>query len=738
MKKNYLALFALLTGFCACDDEQMIKSNPEFLATDEAALRITMTQGGGTSTRAVGDKIEVGTLEEKDIRSVAFIVKTEAETKDGTPMPGVMNYYLSSEEILSANGLSEELVVDNNVPGDSTYTCQIKVKSKGWGTPKVLVVANYLENGVDIAAIMATANGNWNTLPDLLLSQPLEANPTTPLLMFGMIDNVSEWTTNGGGTAGRTIKMTRLVSRIDIRNNAYNGITPADGFELVSARFIYPKQHSHILSTISADKVDAIPVVASFPTHANIETDAANNLQRLDTLYTYENLNGSGAGNTPTRLEVNGFFRGSKTSRIIDFKRRGATPGSADITIPLTRNTRYVVNINPTKDSLNVDWSITVKEWTESDTIRIRPSFPKPEITDLAFEGGAAPGLILGADGKSATITSPYAGGSFLTFTTSAPQATTYTVKYMNNNPEKNSLSIGWEDGKYKAAIEQGDPVIHTKAVGTAKVTRTYRIAIPHQELAKQRPMDAYVIILNGGDAQVRDTVTLKYRYYEGIVGAMPVLMKDGRFWAPVNVGQTVMATSITKETATEANCGKLFQWGRKLGFSPVGTVPLTTTLVGTADHQNGAFESVATWKDKFITVAAAPYDWMAVKNDKLWNIGSESMPQKNRFTDPCPEGWRVPTLAEWKNIGADDVSVVKTFANGFMTFTATGFTLPAAGGRSGSSGSSSNQGSSGDYWSSSVPSGSAHASNVYFGSATLATHTGNRANGFSVRCVQE
>ncbi|MBD9165436.1 MAG: hypothetical protein EGQ00_00040 [Parabacteroides johnsonii] len=62
-------------------------------------------------------------------------------------------------------------------------------------------------------------------------------------------------------------------------------------------------------------------------------------------------------------------------------------------------------------------------------------------------------------------------------------------------------------------------------------------------------------------------------------------------------------------------------------------------------------------------------------------------------------------------------------------------FFLPAAGNRNRSSGASNNQGSNGNYWSSS-PSG-ANASNVNFNSATLNTNTNNRANGYSVRCVQ-
>ncbi|WP_459189898.1 hypothetical protein ACGE0T_07445 [Parabacteroides sp. APC149_11_2_Y6] len=62
---------------------------------------------------------------------------------------------------------------------------------------------------------------------------------------------------------------------------------------------------------------------------------------------------------------------------------------------------------------------------------------------------------------------------------------------------------------------------------------------------------------------------------------------------------------------------------------------------------------------------------------------------------------------------------------------------LPAAGNRNNSTGASNNQSIYGYYWASSVPSGSVNASNVNFNSATLNATSSNRANGFSVRCVQ-
>jgi uncharacterized protein (TIGR02145 family) len=62
---------------------------------------------------------------------------------------------------------------------------------------------------------------------------------------------------------------------------------------------------------------------------------------------------------------------------------------------------------------------------------------------------------------------------------------------------------------------------------------------------------------------------------------------------------------------------------------------------------------------------------------------------------------------------------------------------MPAAGNRNNSNGSLNNQGSNGNYWSS-TPNGS-NAYNLNFNSSNVNPgNNNNRSNGFSVRCVVE
>ncbi len=109
---------------------------------------------------------------------------------------------------------------------------------------------------------------------------------------------------------------------------------------------------------------------------------------------------------------------------------------------------------------------------------------------------------------------------------------------------------------------------------------------------------------------------------------------------------------------------------------------------------------------------------------------------------DPCPEGFRVPTKSQWMGVvdnntpsrtgiwehNATNYSSARFFGNDLM--------LLAAGNRS-YNGASRTRGYYGLYWSSSEY-GSYSAWYLYFSSGTADTHSGDRGDGQSVRCVAE
>jgi uncharacterized protein (TIGR02145 family) len=109
---------------------------------------------------------------------------------------------------------------------------------------------------------------------------------------------------------------------------------------------------------------------------------------------------------------------------------------------------------------------------------------------------------------------------------------------------------------------------------------------------------------------------------------------------------------------------------------------------------------------------------------------------------DPCPEGYRVPTLTQWEGVlDNNDQSTVGTWDLSPTNYSSARFfgsamMLPAAGNRSSDGGTLRYRGISGYYWSSSKG-GSDSAWGLVFGSSGFTAY-GYRQYGLSVRCVAE
>lgn len=203
--------------------------------------------------------------------------------------------------------------------------------------------------------------------------------------------------------------------------------------------------------------------------------------------------------------------------------------------------------------------------------------------------------------------------------------------------------------------------------------------------------------------------------------------------WAPVNCGYEP-ANGEYKGYPY----GKLYQWGRKYGQgydSNDASYPSGANLVqGPVDPSWG---SSADHSDEFFYGSS---NWCNQQIDDLWADSNGKTGE-----DPCPEGWRVPTYDELSNLRANYSSWTTDASehNGryftgeytYMEGIAQIF-LPAAGYRYYIDGSVSKRGYVGDYWSST----SIQSLLYYLGfdSGGVYMGGGNRANEYTVRCVQE
>ena len=184
---------------------------------------------------------------------------------------------------------------------------------------------------------------------------------------------------------------------------------------------------------------------------------------------------------------------------------------------------------------------------------------------------------------------------------------------------------------------------------------------------------------------------------------------------------------------------GLLYQWGRKDPFLGSSSISSSAKAASTGTWSITSGGSVANAETNPMTF----YSGMSLPN--------ESWASLKTINDPCPAGWRVPDGGKngvWsKSIGSSS-SFYYTYhgTNKGMNFSGKfgsdqTIWYPASGSRNDSDGSLNDVGDYGRYWSASPGSnGSFHAdflTFLYAGNVCPALDT-NRANGYSVRCLQE
>ena len=171
-------------------------------------------------------------------------------------------------------------------------------------------------------------------------------------------------------------------------------------------------------------------------------------------------------------------------------------------------------------------------------------------------------------------------------------------------------------------------------------------------------------------------------------------VMINGVKWATRNVDKPGTFA------ATSTSAGMFYQWNSKVGWS--STDPMK--------NSNGE----TNWNTKY-------------------NSGAKWVSDN----DPCPAGWRVPTLDELKeliNAGYNLSSTGCTFGSGNNSVF-----LLSAGCRLDGNGTLEGVGSYGLYWSSTMNSSSGGGGLAYhlqFGNVTAFTDSFFRSSGYSVRCV--
>ena len=124
-----------------------------------------------------------------------------------------------------------------------------------------------------------------------------------------------------------------------------------------------------------------------------------------------------------------------------------------------------------------------------------------------------------------------------------------------------------------------------------------------------------------------------------------------------------------------------------------------------------------------FIFNHESPYNWRNPHNDNLWQ-------GLNGVSNPCPDGYRIPTQKEWKEEMETWIS-----QDAIGTFTSP-LKLPMAGSRNHGSTHLDNVDTEGNYWSSTPEDFYSHHLNFTISNSSIYPY--QRGEGFSIRCIQD
>ena len=719
MKYSITSFILSLLFLCACNEEEISRKTDPL---PDGVMRLSATIRNGVKTRALGAPLSDATADEKRVDRLAFFVHTEAE--------GLQIYPPAPEASVYPTDPNKVHLVDN---GDGTYTANVDLTAGGGYEADVVAVANLPED-YDYSQIV-TWQGLLDSVTVATATMPLctgeyVAGKKNAFVMYAS----ATVALHKEKEAEISFAMERLVARIDITNKAYG--TDRNAFVLTGARILQAKPASYVtphdlyaspeVVTVSDWRLDntLIKLYKGEVTTDNETTEAAADAvcqAAWHALYTYENDDVSHA---PTCLEVTGTMNGATITRKIPFEVTDAD-GITKNPVPIVRNHRYLVQINPAPGQTDISYKLTVDEWNAVDTVNVQPNQDQvPVISNYACAAATNTfGTFDALTGMPDTIVVPATGGT-ISFTASCPFDTRVTMDYASS-----------DDGNGWLEVTSRSEAVVTKA--ESSLARTYEITVkPNVGLDATLVNRGYLYIANGANGSVMDTVTIyqgeNIAYGETRFAAIPMGQVSGKdvIWAPVNVGATEIATQIKKDAdiitdeekaANERQCGYYFQWGRKVPFRYGGEPgDLAPSGVVLSTYEN-ATKSDYEYATKFIMNSAAWFSDYAVFG-KNW-------PKEN---DPCPAGWRVPTKEELQIVFDQTPAIDGT--TGIWTSAATpAFVLPAGGDRRFDSGLSESRGGSAIYWSATLEGGKAYRLNT-----DPLLDKRDIAPGYLVRCVKE
>ena len=336
-------------------------------------------------------------------------------------------------------------------------------------------------------------------------------------------------------------------------------------------------------------------------------------------------------------------------------------------------------------------------------------------------------------------------------------------VEDLSANGTANSYIVS-KSGTYKFSTVKGNSSESVGAVSSAEVlweTFGTDVAPNVGDLVKNISYKNGEVTFQTADTFTRGNAVIAAKDADGnILWSWHIWLTDqpqGQVY--YNNAGTMMDRNLGATSATPGDVGALgllYQWGRKdpfLGSSSIsGAIEAKSTgtwpSAVSSNSTNGTIKYATAYPTTFIRSNSSNYDWYYTGSSTTDNTRWTTSTATKSIYDPCPSGWRVPDGGNnriWSKALGSSSSFTQRYdsTNEGMNFSgkfgsASTIWYPASGDRSYDDGGLNGIGNYGVCWSASP--NSYYAYYLYFGSNGYVNPSSHnlRANGRSVRCLQE
>lgn len=375
---------------------------------------------------------------------------------------------------------------------------------------------------------------------------------------------------------------------------------------------------------------------------------------------------------------------------------------SQQISYPITGTPTAVGDVTATWTKLSLTCTQTQAIANGEAVFAAMPSIdPVHSITGTAVQG-----VIDNADNQI-TVNVPYTGGI------GSYDAYSVTLTgFVGEGGDTNGITMSYPAGTFSAS---GDILVTFTVDGDGSFN------VPKQPYGAVSTIAGYTSAFDfkvNGVSQGSLYLEAQGGIYDGSTYVYLPVTANGKTWLNNNLGANYAnknhANFAPGTQATASNdahaYGGLYQWGRGSDGHESHSSNITTTRSAGDDPGHG---------DYIYNTG----DWRSSSNSTLWQ-------GVNGTNNPCPTGYRVPTISELDDSGLGITNATTALSSPLK--------LPQSGYRAYQTGSVGALGSTGTgyYWASSI--NSSRSRNISFNSSAAGPSTSYRSYGFSVRCIKD